>query len=84
MSFSIFNLLNFDQLGRESSMHAKDLILNNSSNWHVVKTVRKSLPKSDRMSSFALFVKSVDSIDAVRFVISSQNEEVIGILDLIG
>jgi hypothetical protein len=64
-------------------MHAKNFSFYDCSNRHIIKAVRKSFPKSNRMSSFALFVKSIDPIDTIRFMITSKNKEIERIFDFV-
>lgn len=64
-------------------MHAQDLFVNNSGNRETVETISESLPQLDVVASLALIVESIDSIDGGTFVVSSQEEEVLRILDLV-
>lgn len=65
-------------------MHAKDLFINNSSYGQAVETVSEGLPKLDVVSSLALVVEAVYSVDTGALVVASQQEEVLGVLDLVG
>ena len=65
-------------------MHAEDFLINNSSNWEAVETVSESLPKFDVVSSLALVVEAIDSIDTCTLVITSKEEEVLWVLDFVG
>ena len=64
-------------------MHGEDLLVNDGSNGQAVETIGKSLPQLDVVPSFAFVVEAVDSVDGGAFVVSSQDEEVLGILDLV-
>ena len=65
-------------------MHGENLFVNDCCNGQAVEAVRKRLPELDIVPSLAFIVKSIDSIDGGAFVVSSQDEEVFGILDLVG
>lgn len=64
-------------------MHTKNFSFNNCSDRHIVKTVRKCFPKSNRVSSLTFFVESINSINTIRFMISSKNEEIVRIFDFV-
>ena len=65
-------------------MHAEDLLVNDSRNRETVEAIGKGLPQLDIVASLALVVETIDSIDASAFVVTAKDEEVLGILDLIG
>lgn len=64
-------------------MSAENLVINNSSNWKAIKAIGERLPQANIEASFNFVIKSVNSIDARTFVISTQEEEVLGVFDLI-
>lgn len=64
-------------------MHSKDLLVNDGSNWQAVEAVRESLPELDVVSSFAFIVEAVDPVDGRAFVVSSKDEEIFRVLDLV-
>lgn len=64
-------------------MHAKDLLIDNRSTWETVEAVGKSLPELDTKASFALIIKAIDPIDGGTLVVSTQYEEIFGVLDLV-
>jgi hypothetical protein len=65
-------------------MHAQDLLVNDGSNWEAVEAVSKSLPQLNIVPSFALVIESINSIDGSALVISSEEEKVLWVLDLVG
>jgi hypothetical protein len=80
------NALDLIQTGKfrtETSVHAKDLFIDNSSARETVEAVGKSLPELDTKASFALVIKAIDPIDRGALVVSTQNEEIFGVLDLV-
>ena len=64
-------------------MHGEDLLVDDSSDGQAVETVRKCFPQLDVVPTLALIVEAVDAIDAGTLVVSSQNEEVLWIFDLV-
>ncbi len=64
-------------------MHAEDLLINDCGNRETVETISEGFPQFNVVASFALVVKSIDSVDRCALVVSSQQEEVFRVLDLI-
>lgn len=64
-------------------MHAKDFFVNNGSNRQTVEAVCESFPKLNVITSLALIIKAVDSIDGSAFMVASQNEKIFWVLNLI-
>jgi hypothetical protein len=50
---------------------------------HTIESIYKCFPNLDVASSLAFIVKSVNTSDIGAFMIASQEEEVLGILDLV-
>jgi hypothetical protein len=65
-------------------VHGEDLLIDYCSNWETVEAIGKSLPQFDVISSLAFIVKSVDTVNGSAFVVSTENEEIFRILDLVG
>lgn len=65
-------------------MHGEDLLVNDGGNRETVKAVGESLPELDVVSALALIVETVDTVDRSTLVVSTENEEVLGVLDLVG
>lgn len=64
-------------------MAAENLLINDSSYWQAIEAVRECLPQLDIVSAFALVVETINAIYASTFVIASEKEEVLRILDFI-
>ena len=64
-------------------MHAENFLVDEGGNGEAIEDVAEDAPESDRVPAFAFVVETVDSIDLRTFVIASQKEEVLGILDLV-
>lgn len=65
-------------------MHANDLIVNDSGAGQAVEGVAKLFPHFDREATTAFVVKAVNSIYPGALVVAAQQEEVFGVLDLVG
>jgi hypothetical protein len=64
-------------------VHSEDLLVNDGGNGEAVKAVGESLPELDVVSALALIVETVDTVDRGTLVVSTQNEEVFRVLDLV-
>lgn len=71
------------EVRRETAVHAKNLLVNNGRDRQAVEAVGERLPQLDVVSPLALVVEAVDAVDRGALVISSQDEEVLGVLDLV-
>ena len=65
-------------------MHSEDLFVDDGSNWQAIEAVGEGLPQLDIISSLALVVEAIDAIDRCTLVVATEDEEVLGILDLVG
>ena len=65
-------------------MHREDLLVDNGGNGEAVEAVGKRLPQLDVVPTLALVVEAVDTVDGRAFVVAPQDEEVLGVLDLVG
>ena len=64
-------------------MHGEDLLIDDSCDGKAVEAVCEGLPQLNVVSSFALIVEAVDTVDGGTLVVSTQNEEVLRVFDLI-
>ena len=65
-------------------MHREDLLVDDSGDGQAVEAIREGLPQLDVVTTFALVVESIDTVDGRALVVAPENEEVLGILDLVG
>jgi hypothetical protein len=65
-------------------VHGEDLLVNNGGNGKAVEAVGEGLPQLDVVSSLALIVETVDAVDRGTLVVTAEDEEVLGVLDLVG
>ena len=64
-------------------MHAENLLINERCDGEAVEDVAEDSPESNGVSTLALIVEAIDAIDLSALVIASQEEEVLGVLDLV-
>ena len=64
-------------------MHGENLLVNDGSNWQAIEAIGEGLPKLDVVSSLALIVEAVDTVDGGALVVAAKHEEVLGVLDLV-
>jgi hypothetical protein len=64
-------------------VHGENLLVDDSGNRQAVEAIRKGLPQLDVVPSLALVVEAIDAIDRRALMIATQDEEVLGVLDLV-
>lgn len=64
-------------------MHSEDLLIDDGSDRQAVEAVCESFPELDVVSSLAFVVEAIDSIDRRAFVVSTKDEEILRVLDLV-
>lgn len=65
-------------------MHANDFVINDSTTWEAVEGIAKLFPHFYRETAATFIIKSVDTVDTGTLVITSQEEKVFWVLDLVG
>lgn len=78
------DLLHRVQIGAETTVHGENLLINDCSDGQAVEAVRKCLPQLNVVTALALVVEAIDSVDRRTLVVASEDEEVLGVLDLVG
>ena len=58
-------------------MHAENLIVDQSCNWHAVEHILKLFPDADAVPPLALVVETIDSVDLSAFMVSTEQEKVL-------
>jgi len=71
------------EFGRESAMHAQNLVVNKRTNGKAIEHITKDLPEFDRVPPFTLIVESVYAVDLGALVVATQKEEVLRVLYLV-
>jgi len=64
-------------------MHSENLFIDDSSNGKTVEAIRKRLPELDVVTPLAFVVKAINAIYTGAFMITPENKEILGILDLV-
>lgn len=64
-------------------MHREDLLVDDGSDGQAVEAVGECLPQLDVVSSLALVVEAVDTVDRGALVVTAEDEEVLRVLDLV-
>jgi hypothetical protein len=77
------DLLHVEQIGGQTAVHAKDLFVHNGGHGQAVEAISKSLPQLDVVTTLALVIETIDAVRAGTLVVAAQDEEVLGVLDLV-
>ena len=77
------DLLHGVHVRAQAAVHGEDLLVDDGSDGQAVEAISESLPKLDVVSSLALIVETVDAVDGSALVVTAENEEVLGVLDLV-
>lgn len=78
------DLLHGVQIRAQTTVHRKDLLVDDSGDRKAIEAVGECLPQLDVISALALVVETVDAVDRGAFMVTSEDEEVLGVLDLVG
>jgi hypothetical protein len=83
--WSMLLIDNFEvvQIWTESSMHTQNSVINDCCRWKHVEACAELLPNFDSVSSFALIVEPIHSIDRLAFMVTSEQEEIIWVFDFV-
>jgi len=65
-------------------MHTKDFVIDETCNWQAVEDILELLPDADAVTSLALIVEAVDTVDLPTLMVPSEKEEVLFELDFVG
>jgi len=64
-------------------VHAENFLVDQGGDRQAIEDVAKDAPESNGVSTFALIVETIDSVDLGTFVISYEKEEVLRVLNLV-
>ncbi len=78
------DLLHGLQVGREATVAAEDLLVDDGRHGQTVEAVGEGLPELDVVAALALVVEAVDAVDAGALVVAAQQEKVLREFDLVG
>ncbi len=65
-------------------MHAEHLVIDQRTYWQEVEALTEVFPKAGRSPPLAFVVEPVKVVDLRGLVIAPQQEEVLGVFDLVG
>ena len=77
------DLIEAGELGGEATVGAEDLLVDDGRAREAVEAVGEGLPELDAEAALALVVEAVDAVDGGALVVAAEDEEVLGILDLV-
>lgn len=77
------DLLHRVEIRAQTTVHGENLLVDDRRNRQTVEAVGERLPELDVVSSLALVVESIDTVDRGTLVVAAQNEEILRILDLV-
>lgn len=77
------DLLHRVQVRTETAVHGEDLLINDGRDRQTVEAVRKGLPQFDVVAALALVIEAVNTVNGSALVVSTQDEEVFGVFDLV-
>ena len=83
-SSDLLELGDSNKLGREPSMHTKNLVVNQACHWQAVEDILELFPDSDAVSSLTFVVEAVDTVDLSTLMVPSEKEEVLFKFDFVG
>ena len=77
------DLLHGIKIRAQSTVHGKNLLVDNSGDGKTIEAVGEGLPQLDVVATLALVVEAVDAVDGSALVVTPQDEEVLRVLDLV-
>jgi hypothetical protein len=77
-------LLHRVEVRAEATVHGENLLVDDSGDRKAVEAIGERLPKLYVVATLALVVEAIDSVDRGALVVTSEDEEVFGVLDLVG
>lgn len=78
------DLLHRVEIRAQTTVHGENLLVDDSSDRKAVEAVGECLPQLDVIATLALVVESINTVDGGTLVVTSKDEEVFGVLDLVG
>mmetsp|Transcript_6899 Transcript_6899/g.22622 ORF Transcript_6899/g.22622 Transcript_6899/m.22622 type:complete len:268 (-) Transcript_6899:35-838(-) len=72
------------QVGRQTSMYAKDLLVDNGREGQQIKHLLELLPNLYIQTPLAFIIEAIDAVDRRALVVATQKEEIFRVLDFVG
>lgn len=80
---NVFDLVKILQFRAQTSVHAENFLVDESGDGQTVEHVTEDTPKSNRVSTFALVIEAVNTIDLGTLVIATEQKEVLWVLNFV-
>jgi hypothetical protein len=64
-------------------MHGENLLVNDGGDWQAIEAVCEGLPQLDIIPSLALIVETINAVNRGTLVVTSKDEKVFWVLNLI-
>jgi len=77
------NLLHRVEIGAQTTMHCEDLFVDDCCNRQAVEAIGECLPKLDIVPSLTLVVEAIDTVDRGALMVTTEDEEILRILDFV-
>lgn len=71
------------QVGTQTTVHGEDLLIDDGGNRQAVEAIGECLPELDVVPPFAFIIETIDSVDGGALVVPTEDEEVLGVFDLV-
>lgn len=77
------DLLHRVQVRTQTTVHREDLLIDDRGDGKAVEAISERLPELDVVSAFALIVEAIDTVNRGTLVVTTEDEEVLRVLDLV-
>lgn len=81
---NLADLVHIFEFRAKSTVHADDLVIQNGHHGKAVEAIGENLPEFNGVPPLALVIEAVDPVDTSTLVVSSREEEILGVFDLVG
>ena len=71
------------QIWAQAPVHGENFFINDGGDRKAIEAISKSLPKLDIVSSLALIVKSINTIDRCALVVTTEDKEILWVFDFV-
>mmetsp|Transcript_38082 Transcript_38082/g.81113 ORF Transcript_38082/g.81113 Transcript_38082/m.81113 type:complete len:204 (+) Transcript_38082:680-1291(+) len=77
------DLLRRVEVRRKTRMYAEDLLVHHSRKGKDIEHLLEFFPHLDVVAALALVIEAVDAVDGCTLVVTAEEEEILGVLDLV-
>ena len=78
------DLLHRIEIRAQTTVHGKNLLVDDSGDGKAVEAVGKGLPQFDIVATLAFIIETIDAVDRGTLMVTSENEEILRVLNLVG